>query len=217
LPDQDRGAPPVITATIASLTGHIEISGTIGDQPWSITLPLAGAAEGQGLSKVWARRKIADAEVALTTRAMSAEQANAAILKLALEHSLVTRLTSLVAVDNNPSRPEGVRLTRAEVPINLPEGWDFDLIFGTGTANENRPTHGTPDERRAEKAAERKKYAALPVAVSAAPRPAQAGPAKVMLPRTATDAKLRLWFGLLLCLISLLLIGFGRGFARLSR
>jgi Ca-activated chloride channel family protein len=217
LPDLYRGEPLVISAKVASLTGNIEISGMIGNQPWSITLPLAGAAEGQGLSKVWARRKIADAEVARTTRALSAEEADARILKLALEHSLVTRLTSLVAVDTTPSRPEGVRLSRAEVPINLPEGWDFDLIFGTGPANENRPTQGTPEERRAENAAERKKYASLPVAVSAAPRPAQAGPAKVMLPRTATDAELRLWVGLLLCLISLLLIGFGRGFARLAR
>ena len=32
-----------------------------------VTLPLANAAEGKGLSKLWARRKIADAEVARTT------------------------------------------------------------------------------------------------------------------------------------------------------
>ena len=72
-----------------------------------MTLPLANAAEGKGLSKLWARRKIADAEVARTTRQAKPEDADKTILALALEHQLVTRLTSLVAVDKTPSRPEG--------------------------------------------------------------------------------------------------------------
>ena len=45
----------------------MQIRGRIGDRPWTVTLPLAAAAEGRGLSKLWARRKIADAEVAQTT------------------------------------------------------------------------------------------------------------------------------------------------------
>ncbi len=64
-----------------------------------VTLPLANAAEGTGLSKVWARRKISDAEVARTLPQTSPEDADKTILALALEHQLVTRLTSLVAVD----------------------------------------------------------------------------------------------------------------------
>src|SRR5207245_2554360 len=82
-------------------------------------LPLANAAEGKGLSKLWARRKIADAEVARTTRQASPEDADKTILALALEHQLVTRLTSLVAVDKTPSRPEGAPLKVSELPINL--------------------------------------------------------------------------------------------------
>ncbi len=46
------------------LDGTMEIKGRIGDRPWTVTLPIAKAAEGVGLSKLWARRKIADAEVA---------------------------------------------------------------------------------------------------------------------------------------------------------
>ena len=72
-----------------------------------VTLPLADAAEGQGLSKVWARRKIADAEVARTLRKATPEVTDRRILALALEHHLVSRLTSLVAVDQTPSRPDG--------------------------------------------------------------------------------------------------------------
>ena len=46
-----------------------------------MTLPLANAAEGKGLSKVWARRKIADAEIARTMRQATPEDADKAILR----------------------------------------------------------------------------------------------------------------------------------------
>lgn len=101
------------------------------------------------------------------------------------------------------------------MPLNLPEGWDFDLVFGGNPAGENRPTQ-TPEQRRAQKA-EQQRIAALPIAVSAQPRTVQPGPAKVMLPRTATDAELKLWFGFALLMISLLLIGLGRGIVRFAR
>ena len=117
----------------------------IGDRPWIVRLPLAKAADGQGLSKLWARRKIADAEVARTLRQIDAEEADRRILALALEHHLVSRLTSLVAVDTTPSRPDGARLTRADLPLNLPAGWDFDKVFG-------RRARAGPAPRRSDRA-----------------------------------------------------------------
>ena len=63
-------------------------------------------------------------------RQAAPEDADKTILALALEHQLVTRLTSLIAVDKTPSRPAGERLKLAELPINLPAGWDFDTLFG---------------------------------------------------------------------------------------
>ena len=48
---------------------------------------------------------------------------------------LVTTRTSLVAVDETPSRPEGARLTREELPLLLPAGWDFDTLFGEQRAS----------------------------------------------------------------------------------
>ena len=125
----------------------------IGDRPWVVTLPLANAAEGRGLSKLWARRKIADAEVARTLRQITPDEADRRILALALEHHLVTRLTSLVAVDRTPSRPDGAHLTRAEIPLNLPAGWDFDKVFGGERAPRRcrrsaAPTPSRPAMRR---------------------------------------------------------------------
>src|SRR5215831_18840262 len=139
LPDLYRGEPIVIAARLGAMDGVLEIKGMIGNRPWTVALPVAKAADGTGLSKLWARRKITDAEMAHRLRQTSADETDNRILALALEHHLVSRLTSLVAVDATPSRPEGARLTRAELPLNLPAGWDFDKVFG----GERKPADGS--------------------------------------------------------------------------
>ena len=162
------------------------------------TLPLAGAAEGKGLSKLWARRKIGDAEVAKTMRQMTPEESDGAILKLALEHRLVTRLTSLVAVDKTPRRPDGEPLKLAELPINLPAGWDFDKVFG------EPDMMPLPAKEREAMKSRQEKYAALAAAkIAAAPTAKAAGilaadVKAVDLPGAATTAELQIWIGLLL-------------------
>src|SRR6202012_4826535 len=145
LPDLYRDEPLVLAAKLDKLSGSVGIKGHIGDRPWSATLPLANAAEGKGLSKLWARRKISDAEVARTTRQVSPEEADKTILALALQHQLVPRLTSLVAVDQPPSRPDGAPLKLTDLPLNLPAGWDYAKVFG-----EHPQLPAPPRERRAD-------------------------------------------------------------------
>jgi Ca-activated chloride channel family protein len=204
LPDLYRGEPLVLSAKVASLAGSVEIKGLIGGQPWTLRMPLGSAAEGRGLSKLWAHRKIADAEVERTLGRLDAEATDARILALALEHGLVTRLTSLVAVDRTPSRPEGQRLTRADIPLNLPAGWDFDKVFG-----ERAPAR-RPATDRTEALPLLQKASATP-AVSANASSASGG---VPLPQTATDAELRLLLGFLICALSLALLALHRRQAR---
>ena len=208
IPDLYRGEPLVLAARLDKLAGSVEIKGRIGDRPWVVTLPLANAAEGKGLSKLWARRMITDAEIARTLRKITPADADNAILKLALEHQLVTRLTSLVAVDKTPSRPDGEPLKLTELPINLPAGWEFSKVFG-----ERRlplPSPATPQlqpgERRADadpariQVAEAKR--ALPVLAPA--------PTSITLPKTATDAELKMIAGSILLALSLILLMFNR-------
>jgi Ca-activated chloride channel homolog len=208
LPDLYRGEPVVVAAKIASLDGTLEIKGMIGARPWTVTLPVAKAAEGAGLSKLWARRKITDAEMAKRLRQATSEETDKRVLALALEHHLVSRLTSLVAVDKTPSRPEGVRLSRAELPLNLPAGWDFDKVFG-----ERRNDGPTVPllERRADAGRADAGRGPIPVQSTALAKPvafAAAGnaPAGVALPKTATDSELKLMAGLVLLVLSLLLV-----------
>jgi Ca-activated chloride channel homolog len=205
LPDLYRGEPVVIAAKLGAADGQLEIKGMIGNRPWTVTLPVAKAAEGTGLSKLWARRKITDAEMAHRLRQTSAEETDKRILGLALEHHLVSRLTSLVAVDATPSRPEGARLTRTELPLNLPAGWDFDKVFGTERKGSDTPAP-QPLERRADAGnlpAPAKPSTAMAAAKALAVAAAQ--PAGVVLPKTATDAELKLMAGLLLLALSFLL------------
>jgi Ca-activated chloride channel family protein len=130
LPDLYRGEPVLLMAEAKGLGGSLKISGNIGAQPWEVTLPIAKAAKGVGISKLWARRRIADFEVASTLGGLTSDAANKAILAMALDHQIVSSQTSLVAVDKTPKRPAGEKLTRADIPLNLPAGWDYDSVFG---------------------------------------------------------------------------------------
>jgi Ca-activated chloride channel family protein len=214
IPDLYRGEPLVLAARLDKLAGSVEIKGRIGDRPWVVTLPLAGAAEGKGLSKLWARRMITDAEIARTLRKITPDDADSAVLRLALEHQLVTRLTSLVAVDKTPSRPDGEPLKLAELPINLPAGWEFAKLFGERQRPLLSPATPQlqPGERRADADAARIQVAeakrTLPVLAPAS--------TTVTLPKTATNAELKMIAGSILLALSLILLVFNRrrSFAR---
>ncbi|MFN0192743.1 MAG: marine proteobacterial sortase target protein, partial [Aestuariivirga sp.] len=177
LPDLYRGEPVMFMAEGKAIAGTIKITGMIGKQPWEVSLPLANAAPGSGISKLWARRRIADFEVASTLGQMSYEDANKQVLAMALTHQIVSSQTSLIAVDKSPKRPAGERLTRADIPLNLPAGWTFEKVFG----EESEPVK-TIEERDASLAY--KQLAVLtkpPVAVMTN---------QVNLPQTATPAAL---------------------------
>jgi Ca-activated chloride channel family protein len=52
------------------------------------------------------------------------------ILDLALKHHLVSRYTSLVAVDVTPVKPDGQALHTHALKTNLPHGMQYKAIFG---------------------------------------------------------------------------------------
>ena len=134
LPDLYVGQPLVLLGRTDKLAGSLTISGTLGKRLWSSTVNLADAIESPAIAKLWARRKIDDIETDRTRGKIEGEAADKAITVIGLEHSLVTSQTSLVAVDETPSRPAGATLTREELPINLPAGWKFDTLFGGDAA-----------------------------------------------------------------------------------
>ena len=193
LPDLYQGEPVMLMADSASLSGVVKITGMIGDQPWEVKLPLVNAAQGTGISKLWARRKIAEYEVEATLGRIDQASADKAVLQVALDHQIVSSQTSLVAVDKSPKRPPGYHLTRADVPLNLPAGWVWESVFGD--VNSETAPH-----------LEQKASADfLQLAKAEAPKPAP-DVQQVALPQTATDGQLLALFGLVLGLLGLVLM-----------
>ena len=134
IPDIYKGETLVVAAQADAASGKVWVSGTAGNQPWKVALPIEAAADRAGVSKLWARKKIASLELGRARGTLDAETVDKSVLKVALAHDLVSRLTSLVAVDMTPSRPDGTPLARRDIPSNPPHGWDFSAMFADGIA-----------------------------------------------------------------------------------
>lgn len=200
LPDLYRGEPLVIAARMGKATGELTVSGMVGDHPWTVTLSLDQASRAEGISKIWASRKIDDAEVAARLGEINQDAADARILRLALDHHLVTRLTSLIAVDVTPSRAANIPLTKADIPLHLPAGWDYRTLLGIAAARDANA--GQPIDR------ETADWSGVDS------KPAEIAPTlpvpSLPLPQTATPATLLMLQGLLAVLIGALLFWFTR-------
>ncbi|MBL8789215.1 MAG: marine proteobacterial sortase target protein [Rhizobiales bacterium] len=193
LPDLYRGEPVLVMAEAGQLKGTLKVEGMIGETPWSVSLPASAAAQGKGISKLWAHRKVAEIETAATLNQIGTEEANRQVLAVALAHQIVSSQTSLIAVDKSPKRPANMPLTRADVPLNLPAGWNFEKVFGKEV-----PAPLPPAPRQRDAAAD----PFMQLAVAEAPASASA-PQQVTLPQTATPAGLLAVVAALLAMIAL--------------
>ena len=130
LPDLYLGEPVVVAAALAhGARGELQIRGDAGDIRWTSSLSLAEAHPGEGIGALWARDKIERLMDALSEGA--AEDAiRPQVLALALEHRLLSRYTSFVAVDKTPARSADARLKSGAVPSALPAGWSPAGVFG---------------------------------------------------------------------------------------
>ncbi len=130
VPDLYAGEPVVVAARLGTIAGDLRISGTKADAGWSSDISLEIGSERAGVNRLWARRKIAalmDDKARGVPEAMIRDQ----VLEVALDHQLVSKYTSLVAVDVTPTRPDGEGLETAAVPTNLPAGWRREMVFGS--------------------------------------------------------------------------------------
>jgi Ca-activated chloride channel family protein len=124
VPDLYLGEPVVVAASHASSRGTIVVSGLRGNEPWSVALTPSPSPETTGVGALWARAKIASLMDELR---LGADEAviRPAVVKVALEHHLVSRYTSLVAVDVTPTAPPGdsrTALVKASAPHGMVAG-----------------------------------------------------------------------------------------------
>lgn len=129
VPDLYAGEPIVATASMGTLDGEVLVRGRLAGRPWSTTLPLAATGDHEGVHALWARAQIdalSDAQLA----GVNADDIRAEIVRVALAHHLVSKHTSLVAVDVTPTAPAGTTVERSAIPGHLPHGQEYEAIFG---------------------------------------------------------------------------------------
>jgi len=129
IPDLYAGEPVIFAARTSREGETVTLKGMRSLAPWQATLDLTQARNGDGIGVFWARSKIA----ALMDSLHEGEDENKVreeVTNLALTHHLVSRYTSLVAVDVTPTRPLQAALNQHALPVNLPQGQNYQKIFG---------------------------------------------------------------------------------------
>ena len=135
LPDLYVGDPLSIAIRGKNASGVAQITGNIGNQKWVAKIPLDQGAKQIGIAKLWAREKISNLErnrVSLNPNENQKAHMDRKLLQTALSYGLVSRLSSMVAVDITPSRPAGVELGSTKLKAAIPDGWDpkqFDYNY----------------------------------------------------------------------------------------
>jgi len=121
VPDLYLGEPVVVVARSSGFKGDIRISGQRSRTLWEVELPLKGGQQGSGVAPLWARAKIKALMDSLIEGA-NKEEVRKEVIQVALQHHLVSKYTSLVAVDRTPARSMEALLKKKAVPNNLPAG-----------------------------------------------------------------------------------------------
>ena len=137
IPDMYAGEPLWLIARLPSEPTIIGLCGDFNDSDWQLDINGWDAANGsQGtdnLAILWARKKIEALEDSLMFGA-DPELTQLEITATALEYGLLTRHTSLVAVDKTPRRDSSETLAKSDVPGLLPAGTASQLAGYPNTA-----------------------------------------------------------------------------------
>ncbi|MCP4338413.1 MAG: marine proteobacterial sortase target protein [Desulfobulbaceae bacterium] len=132
IPDLYLGEPLVLAVRTGWENATLRLTGTRLGQPWETLVDTSTYGRREGIGALWARKKIRSQMEALALGA-DREKVREEVLKTALEHHLVSKYTSLVAVDSVVSRAKEVKEVQAPVITHLPQGWQAKAVFGGGS------------------------------------------------------------------------------------
>jgi Ca-activated chloride channel family protein len=141
VPDLYSGEPVVIKARLERKPHNgdeVIIRGDAVHGEWQAVMPLDTERDSAGIAALWARARIADLETR-RRRGEDAEKMRAEIVTTAISHHLVSRYTSLIAVDKTPVRPASETLAKDQVPNLLPHGQSQQAILGFAATATSAP------------------------------------------------------------------------------
>ncbi|MGD2159549.1 MAG: marine proteobacterial sortase target protein [Gammaproteobacteria bacterium] len=124
VPDLYLGEPLTVLIRGRQLEGNINLYGNFGESNWEQKVEISDAINHPGIRTAWARSKI----TSLLEKHHDAgndserEQLKNMIINTSIDHHLISRFTSLVAVDVTPVNSSGY-LYSEKLKANLPHGW----------------------------------------------------------------------------------------------
>jgi Ca-activated chloride channel homolog len=136
--------PLLITARLPKKArGTLNITGK-SVRVWGRQIPLHSAESRTGVATLWARNRIEDI-VNQQAQGVADDVIRSQVLPLALEYQLVSKYTSLVAIDKTPARTPGDALQKSRIESTKPQGqnWQASGMPTTATSAELQLWIGT--------------------------------------------------------------------------
>ena len=132
VPDLYFGEPVTVRARASGgyrAGDMVRVSGNSVTGAWSKALAFDMSRQSAGIAALWARARIAEL-MDSERRGGGSGEVRDAIVETALTHHLVSKYTSLVAVDKTPARPAGDPLASEQVANLMTYGHSTNAIFG---------------------------------------------------------------------------------------
>ncbi|RMH31190.1 MAG: VWA domain-containing protein [Planctomycetota bacterium] len=142
------GAPALIPLRLNPEGGELVVIGNAAEGPWTVRTVAPGAEVGAGRSCV-PRLFARDAIEELKARAAMGEKVNAEIERLALDHAIASRLTSWIAVSEEPTADPREPVRRTRIAQELPAGLSAEgLGLREAASMERLVVHGLMPSKR---------------------------------------------------------------------
>ena len=128
-PDLYLGEPIIVVTRSEEELRSIQLSANMNNKKWQLDLKVSNAEENDDIGVLWARNKIRSLMDSVHDGA-DTNIVKKEVTQVALSHHLVSKYTSLVAVDVTPSRPTDKIFKRYAFKTNLPKGMIHKKVFG---------------------------------------------------------------------------------------
>lgn len=124
VPDLYAGEPLNVLLRGTQLGSEIAVHGDYGESAWQQTIELSASSAHPGIRTAWARSKIDHLleQQHDTGSEHDRDRVKSQIIQTSIDHHLVSRYTSLVAVDVTPVNSSGM-LYSEKLKTSLPHGW----------------------------------------------------------------------------------------------
>ena len=124
IPDLHLGEPLTVLIRGERIGDAITVQGAYGQSTWQQSVAVTETVDSAGIRTAWARNKVEslleqhhDASVSSARQALKEQ-----IVQTSIDHHILSRFTSLVAVDVTPVNSSG-QIYTDRLKTNLPHGW----------------------------------------------------------------------------------------------